>query len=151
MMFAKSLNNTAPSPTRDQCIARVKAARARMGNIPSSPKIVRQHPNTAPLPPPPPLPIPEGKPRVILDAVAEHAGWPLGIIISPSRNYTHAYWRALAVLLLHRHTTLSSVQIGKIFTRDHSTILHAIKRAEQHTKPHDLAAIEAMIAEPGEQ
>lgn len=84
--------------------------------------------------------------RKIINAVSERSGLTVGLIISPSRKYTNAYWRHLAIALIRKHTELSAQQIGQIFSRDHSTILHAVKRGNE-SKPEDIATVEAMLAE----
>lgn len=53
-------------------------------------------------------------------------------IVRHSRRREFAFARFAAAYLLRKYTDMSSAQIGQVLGgRDHSTVLHAIKRARQ--------------------
>lgn len=68
--------------------------------------------------------------KYILDIVSEVFGINSRNLIGPSREVFYAWPRQAAYMLYSDYTKLSSPAIGRIFgDRDHTTILHGIKRA----------------------
>jgi chromosomal replication initiator protein len=68
--------------------------------------------------------------RCISAAVARHFGITAGQLKGKSREQTIARARCLAMYLCRQHTDLTFAQIGRLFgRRDHSTVLHACRKA----------------------
>lgn len=51
------------------------------------------------------------------------------VLLGPSRRRTHVEARHVAILLVRADTDLSWPEIGRLFTRDHSTVIQAAQRA----------------------
>jgi chromosomal replication initiation ATPase DnaA len=69
--------------------------------------------------------------EVIGDVLAEHPGYTVGDILSQRRDKRLTAVRQLCMYAVHkRRPDLSLPQIGKVFKRDHTTILHAIRKIE---------------------
>ncbi len=67
---------------------------------------------------------------IILNAVADHYGLPVEILISARRDKASSTARQMAMYLLREELALSWTQIGRdLGRRDHSTILHGYQRA----------------------
>lgn len=149
--FSKSIDRTM-TPTKAECIAKLKIARRNMGleegrKPVSLERASARKPVAASLPPLRPFLPCEGA-RAVLAATARVSGLREEYLIGRCRRVNYAYWRHIAILLIHRRTDQSSPVIGRMFKRDHSTILHAIDRAEQRAKPEDIAAVEALLVVP---
>lgn len=67
----------------------------------------------------------------IAKAYANDHGYPWGVMVGKSRSKPAAVVRHGAMLAVKRATGMSSVQIGKIFCRDHSSVLHGLKCAAE--------------------
>jgi hypothetical protein len=91
-------------------------------------------------PPPPPPPAPPAAPpheepiqtpllrmQRIVDAVALEFKVPQDAILSDSRIQICVTARHVVCLLAREFTYLSTIKIGRLLNRDHSTIIHAIK------------------------
>lgn len=63
----------------------------------------------------------------IMDAVAAEFGLTRGILRSTTRRQPVAWARQIAMVLIRECTAMPMSQIGRIFDRDHTTILHAVK------------------------
>ena len=63
----------------------------------------------------------------ILADVAEQHGFTVAEIRSPCRNLHLVAARKLAMYLCARDTLLSYPQLGRVFHRDHSTVIHAVR------------------------
>ena len=73
-------------------------------------------------------------PEFIIDVVAEHFDIPTSDILSDKRDGRIALPRQIAMYLSKRYTMRNLVEIGKVFNRDHSTVLHGIKTVEEKVK-----------------
>ncbi len=66
--------------------------------------------------------------RCIVAVCSEQAGISAEAILGDSRNQIVVLARQQAMWLAAKETGLSYVSIGKIFNRDHTTVLHAVRR-----------------------
>lgn len=66
--------------------------------------------------------------RCIIAVCSEQAGVSVESILGDSRNQFVVLARQQAMWLAAKETGLSYVSIGKIFNRDHTTVLHAVRR-----------------------
>ena len=71
-----------------------------------------------------------GRPTVqsVQKAVAARFRFPVEMMRNPSRKREYAHPRQLAMALARDLTGLSLPQIGRMFNRDHTTVICAIKR-----------------------
>jgi len=79
---------------------------------------------------------PSGRPQLdmetILRGVAEAFGLKVGDLTGHSRLRQAAWPRRVAMLLAREMTALTTTEIGEAFgNRDHSTVIHALKKARQ--------------------
>ena len=66
---------------------------------------------------------------------AKHYGVTISDLSSKNRKQSIVLARQMAIFIAHEMTSLSLSKIGKHFgNRDHSTVLHAIKRIKERTK-----------------
>lgn len=70
----------------------------------------------------------------IVGIVAEYFTIPLTSIFSKNKEAKVAYPRHIAIYLCKKYLSLSYVEIGKAFKRDHSTIMSSCKRIEKDIK-----------------
>lgn len=71
-------------------------------------------------------------------AVAEAFGVSVGDILGADRTREVANPRQCAFFLARKHTKLSYPQIGRGYGRDHTTVLHGVKRwPEKERQSHD--------------
>ncbi|WP_322958389.1 DnaA/Hda family protein [Mycoplasmopsis felis] len=85
---------------------------------------------------------------VILKSVAKHYKVKEKEILGKSRKKEIVIARHICILLVHNLLTYSSTQIGRLFNRDHSTILSAIKKINSDDKnPSFKNALEFLIGE----
>ena len=69
-------------------------------------------------------------PALILDQTAEYFGLGPGDLMSKSRSRPLTTARHVGMYLLRELTGLSLIKIGEHFDRDHTTVLHGIKKIE---------------------
>ena len=69
-------------------------------------------------------------PAMILDETAQYFGLGPGDLISKSRSRPLTTARHVAMYLLRELTGLSLIKIGELFERDHTTVIHGIKKIE---------------------
>jgi chromosomal replication initiator protein len=69
-------------------------------------------------------------PPVILEETASYFGLGPGDLVSKSRSRPLTTARHVAMYLLRELTGLSLIKIGEHFERDHTTVLHGIKKIE---------------------
>lgn len=79
---------------------------------------------------PPSLTVPQ-KVKVIKIAVAEHFGITVEEIDSRRRPEHIAWPRAVTMFFCSRRVRLSTPRIGEFFQRDHSAVVHAIRRLKR--------------------
>jgi chromosomal replication initiator protein len=70
---------------------------------------------------------PELSARSICDLVSRQFNVSLGDMRSKSRKKVIAFPRQVAMYLSRKHTEETLADIGRIFNRDHSTVMHSIK------------------------
>jgi len=70
----------------------------------------------------------------ILNVVAEHYGVTTEDIKGTKRNANIATARHMCIYLMRRNTELSLTEIGKIFSRDHSTTISSLRKIEEEKK-----------------
>lgn len=73
---------------------------------------------------------PAERTRLIIARVAENTGIPLDAILGPRRTKAVCRARDQAVWELRQKTRLSLPQIGRVFTRDHTTAINSIRNHE---------------------
>ena len=149
------------NPALEAQVAAVKAARARMGMNRYSPRVMIPTPQPVeepPAPEPNPTyepPAPEDAPiavraprvRDIILAAARASGLPPKDVVSHRRTGDVILPRQVAMYLAKTMTTLSLPQIGRqIAKRDHTTVLHAVRKVEGLIASGDPKTLEAVIA-----
>lgn len=67
----------------------------------------------------------------IQQLTAETFGIEIDDILSPTRRRKIAWPRQVAMMLARQHTGYSLPRLGRLFKRDHSTILEGIRQAER--------------------
>ncbi len=73
-------------------------------------------------------------PEFIIDVVAEHYNITPSEILSDKRDSFIAFPRQIAMYLSKRYTLRTGNDISKVFKRDHTTVLHGIKKVENMIK-----------------
>lgn len=94
----------------------------------------------------PAVPVPKQKPKVkmppkvfrneagraVIQAATLCSGWPYRALVGPSRDANLMLWRRAAIWLLKEYMPdISTLQLGRIFRRDHSTIIRALNEAKR--------------------
>ena len=69
--------------------------------------------------------------RLIIAVVAAIFNLPLRTMYSKRRDPRAAKIRFAAYYLAHLHTEYSYPQIGRVFNKDHTTIMHGVKRCKE--------------------
>lgn len=64
----------------------------------------------------------------IIDEVGKEFGVPLHMIMDDVRTGTVTHARQEAMCRIREQTTLSTVEVGRIFKRHHTTVVHAWNR-----------------------
>ena len=77
-----------------------------------------------------PTPLPSARPTRVLAVVAEEFGITPQMILAPNREAKVVIARHVAAALLRRLSMMSLKQIGRHMRRDHTSILHGIRRVE---------------------
>lgn len=67
-------------------------------------------------------------PEVIVEAVAEECGVTAADIFSSKRNRPIADARQYAIYITSKMTNMSTLKLGEVFGRDHSTVIHALNK-----------------------
>jgi chromosomal replication initiation ATPase DnaA len=67
----------------------------------------------------------------IIFAVAEYYDVPLRRLLSETRTNRVARARWVAMYLLRKTTAMSLEEIGCAFARDHTTVIHGVRRTEE--------------------
>jgi len=91
----------------------------------------------------------------IQQAVARFYHLRQDALIGPRRHYEVSRPRQVAMYLARKHTRASFPQIGRLFRRDHSTIVHGVQMVKQRLigdaqLGRDVAKIESILG-AGEQ
>jgi hypothetical protein len=116
----------------DETLGIVRIAKPRPGDEWRPRKVARRTP-----PPLPMEPVPldvatsvDDEAREVIERVAGEHGFTLGVLRSPSRSprLVRARWAAMAAA--RSETDASLPQIGRILNRDHTTVLHGLRRME---------------------
>ena len=66
--------------------------------------------------------------NAIIQCVSRYFGISQEEILGKSRLKTFVYPRQIAMYLARSHTSLSFPDLGRVFGRDHTTVLHAVQR-----------------------
>lgn len=85
--------------------------------------------------------------EVIINIVSEHENISVPDILSKKRDKDIALARQIAMYLSRKYTSMSSTDIAAVFEKDHSTVLHAIKKVEEiiETDPLKAADINTIV------
>jgi len=70
--------------------------------------------------------------QAVIRAVSYVSGYPAEDICGKCRRQAVVKWRHFAMYEAYRCSKLSTVRIGQIFGRDHSSVLHAINKGKKH-------------------
>lgn len=81
----------------------------------------------------------------IINGVAVANKIPVDDILGPRRTKEIAKARIMAMALCRMHTEASLHQIGRVFRRDHTCVLNAVRRVEAITTPRDRNAMQAIV------
>lgn len=130
-------------------------ARARLGMPLAKPSLIRRSLLLPKRPSPPPVQQPESKPAPITPTAAPRVGTPFNFMAFPSAaniirfvalKHRIGYWdiigrdsrrpivaaRREAVHLVRSHCRLSTTQIGRLFHRDHTSIINLLRGKRKH-------------------
>jgi chromosomal replication initiator protein len=85
-------------------------------------------------------------PGTIIAASARHFGMPAAAILGGSRTRPLVLARHVAMYLCREHTDLSLVEIGKVFGRDHTTVMYGIEKITElmATRPTVYQSVQAI-------
>ncbi len=64
---------------------------------------------------------------MIAQATADHFGMPREQLTSRDRHKSVAFARQMAMYLIRQTLQLSYPEIGRLFGRDHTTVMHAVR------------------------
>lgn len=81
----------------------------------------------------------DGSTPLIADVIRETArayGMTEDDLTGPRRSRRYAWPRHIAMMVARHHTCRSWDRIGKVFNRDHSSIIHGVRRATQRCATH---------------
>lgn len=73
-------------------------------------------------------------PEAIIGEVARYFGFDEAVIKGPGRSRSVVNARNIAMYLIRSITGLSTIEIGKIFDRDHSTAVHSLDQVDAKLK-----------------
>jgi len=74
------------------------------------------------------------RPSRIINEVAEETRCSVKDLKSGGRHYPLVFARQYLMWRLVRETTLSLPQVGQLLSRDHTTVLHAVRRHEERQR-----------------
>ncbi|MCB1213176.1 MAG: chromosomal replication initiation protein, partial [Chlamydiia bacterium] len=80
----------------------------------------------------------------ILEAVEACTKIPSENILGSNRSQEHVNARKIAMYLCRKHLALPYKQIGKHFTRDHSTVMSNIRQVEKKIESRDMQTIDTI-------
>jgi len=109
-----------------------KAVRARISN-PKPKAAPPPQPEPEVIEPPEPRderPHPDPRMQILRECAREH-GCTVQEILSPTRFSNVIKARRKAMWRLHKRGTMSLTQIGRYLNKDHSTVLHALRKYEK--------------------
>ncbi len=70
-------------------------------------------------------------PDVIINEVARYFGMEDAVLRGPSRSRSVVMARNIAMYLIRQITGLSTIELGRIFGRDHSTAMHSLDQVTE--------------------
>lgn len=70
-------------------------------------------------------------PEFIIEVVAEHFQFTVSELLSTKRDKNISIPRQIAMYLSKKYTNATTTDLGRIFSRDHSTVLHGIDNIEK--------------------
>lgn len=94
------------------------------------------------------------QPQAIIAATCRHYGLTLDELRGPKRESRITWPRQQAMKIIRDNTKLTFPQIGRIFNRDHTTVIHALRRVKSKASDADLLSmtqIEARATEASER
>lgn len=84
-------------------------------------------------------------PEKILSAVATYSGIHLKDILSKAQTHECLLPRQLAMYLCRKELKISYPSLGRLFSRDHSTVMASVKQIEQKVKNKEPAILTALL------
>lgn len=75
-------------------------------------------------------------PKLVLDVVAKTTRITVAVLISKQRDQVTAAKRHIAIYVVRVLTGVIEEEVGKVFNRDHSTVVYAIQQVQQAVKDH---------------
>lgn len=86
----------------------------------------------------------------VLKAVSIASGLPRGVITGQSRVTYVTRWRQVGIWIAYHATSRTLPELGRVFLRDHTTVLYAIRSVERRLEDDEdsewRAAIQAVLA-----
>ena len=70
--------------------------------------------------------------QFVKEIVCNYYDVDYNLMLSKSRTINAVKCRQISMYLIRKHTTLSLPSIGKMFNKNHATIIHSIKTMENH-------------------
>jgi len=70
------------------------------------------------------------RPSLVIDTVATFYGYTAEELLSPNRTKKLTMARQAAMWLSRQLTDLSLPEIGRVFDRDHTTVMHAVRKVQ---------------------
>lgn len=84
-------------------------------------------------------------PEKIINAAATHFGIRADLLASKTQTQECVWPRQLAMYLCRKELKLSYNALGRLFTRDHSTVMASVKQVEQKISDHDGETLTALF------
>ena len=66
--------------------------------------------------------------ETIISVLSEYSGISSARIMSTQRTSAVAHWRAVAAYIAHEHFSCSLTEVGVALSRDHTTVLHSVRK-----------------------
>ncbi len=79
-------------------------------------------------------------PKQVIDTITEYYALRTGELVSKVRRRPIVEARHIAMYIMRENTTLSLDEIGKCFSRDHSSVIHAIRKIKKEVKTNSILA-----------
>lgn len=80
----------------------------------------------------------------IIETVTKRFGVKTEDLTGVSRRVEYVYPRRLAMWFIKKEVEIGTTGIGKIFNRDHATVIHALRVTEKYKKNHYTKDIEGI-------
>jgi len=66
----------------------------------------------------------------IINAICEHFKITKTNLVRGGNYPKYSHARYIAFMLLHKHTVLTKSEIGRMFNKDHTTVIHGIRKVQ---------------------